>query len=190
VTSGVADNNTVIVAVVAYTSSSTTVTVTDSAGNSYTKDTDITDGNKERTIVFSGRVNTALTTSSSITVTFGSSIQYKNASAFSVSGLVAASPKDQAATATGTGTTPSVGPTATTSQANELIIGAFGLNINSGSPTFTAGSGYASLPANVTSAGLGIYPEYQIVNATGAYTAKGTLSGSFSGWSAAIVTYK
>jgi hypothetical protein len=165
------------------------MTVTDSAGNSYTKDADIVNSAPTRTLIFSARVTTALTTGNTITVSFGSSIRYKNASAFSVSGLIA-SPKDQAATATGTNTTPSVGPTATTSQANELIIGAFGLDVSSGSPTFTAGANYTMLPANVVSGAWGIYPEYQIVNATGAYSASGTWSGGVRDWSAAIVTYK
>jgi len=191
VTSAVAANNTVIVTIVLW-SYTGTMTVTDSGGNSYANDADITySATGERTLVFSGRVVTPLTTSSSITVGFGgTSVQYKNASAFSVSGLVLPSAKDQAATAVGTSLNPSAGPAPTTAQANELLVGAFGVDDGGGTAAFTAGANYAALPSNVTSAGLGIFPEYQIVSATGGYSANETLSGTVTSWAAAIVTYK
>ena len=163
VTSAVPANNTVIVAIVLYNNPAPTVTVTDSAGNTYTKDADITYSGATRTLVFSGLATTALTTSSTITVNFnGTSVAYKNASAFYVSGLVAASPKDKTATATGTNKSPSVGPTSTTSQADELLIGAFGVDDGSGSASFAAGANYTALPANVTNSGMGIFPNTEL----------------------------
>lgn len=194
VTSAVAVNNTVIVAIVLYTNNhSFTVTVTDSGGNTYSNNADVTDSADTRTIVFSAPVTTALTTSNTITVSFTHSVQYINVSAFSVSGLLTASPVDKTATSTGTSTSASVGPTATTTQAGELLIGAFGLDIASnGSPTFTPGTNYSALPTNVISGSWGIYPEYQIVSVTGAYSASGTFGGSggVADWAAALVTYK
>ena len=190
VSPAVAVNNTVIVAITLYDTISRTVTVTDSSGNSYANNANVLDSSDTRTLVFSAPVTTALTTSSTITVSFSTAAYYVNASALSVGGLVASSPADKSATSTGTSTTPSVGPTATTSQASELLIGAFGLDISSGTPSFTAGSGYTALTANLISGAWGIYPEYQIVNATGAYSATGTFSGGVQDWAAAIVTYK
>jgi len=189
-TKAVGATNTIIVTLVLYNNSGP-VTVTDSGLNSYAPNADVTDAFGVRTLVFSAPVATALTTSSTIAANFNANVQYKNASAFYVSGLVAASPADRTATATNaTAPAVSVGPTATTSQANELLIGAFGVNDGGSTASFTAGTGYTALPSNVTGSGLAIFPEYRIVAATGAYSATGTLGGTHSDWSGAIVTYK
>ena len=192
VTTAVAVNNTVIATVVLYTSNRTfTVTVADSAGNTYTNNADITDSSSTRTLVFSAPVTTALTTSNSITVSFTHSVQYINVSNFSVSGLLTASPVDKTSTSTGTSTSVSSGTTGTTTQASELLIGALGIDFSgNGTATLTPGSGYAALPANAISGSWGIYPEYEIVSSTGAYSATGTMSGNVNDWAAAIVTYK
>lgn len=195
VTSSVAVNNTVIVAAVLYAYSGPyagTATVSDSAGNTYTDDADVSQSGStgERTVVFSAPVTSALSPGDTITITFSGGGYYANASAFAVSGLVAASRVDQSATATGTSGSPSSGNTANTTQADELLIGAIGVNDGASTASFTAGAGYTALPGDVSSAGLAIFPEYQVVSATGAYSAGGTLGGVYTGWAAAIVTYK
>ena len=87
-------------------------------------------------------------------------------------------------------TAASVGPTALTTEANELLVGAFGLDLaSSGTPTFAVAC-HTALPTDVINGTWGIYPEYQIVSATGTYSAAGTFSGDVSDWSAAIVTYE
>ncbi|MGA2221363.1 MAG: YDG domain-containing protein, partial [Verrucomicrobiia bacterium] len=197
-TVAVAVNNTVILAIVLNNDNTPTVTVTDSGGNTYTKDADLASSAnyQARTLVFSAPVTVALTTSSTITLHFsGTGVNEVNVSGVKVTGLVAASRVDKTATATGTGTSPSSGNTATTTQAGELLIGAIGLDISTGSPTFTAGANYTALPAKIitgipSGGWFGIYPEYQIVSATGAYAANGTFSGGVNDWVAAIVTYK
>src|ERR1035437_8926406 len=188
VTLAVAVNNTVIIAIVSYNSS--TATVSDTSGNSYTKDAEIVNSAFTHLLVYSARVTTALSTSSIIYVNNPNGIFYINASAFSVSGLVLASRVDKTVTAVGTSTTPSVGPTATTAQANELLIGAFGLDVSSGTPAFTAGGGDTARSAEGARGGGGVYPEYKIVSATAAYSANGTWNSGVADWSAAIVTYK
>ncbi len=197
VTSAVAVNNTVIIAIVAYTSSSTTLTVSDSAGNTYTKDADVTNSAPTRTLVFSARVNTALSIGSTITVYFPSGLGTGIRTSMRAHSLSAALSRPRLLTRRRRqravrSDSASVGPTATTSQASELLIGAFGLDIASpfGSPTFSAGSGYTALPAHVISNGWGIYPEYRIVSATGTYSATGSWNGGVYDWAAAIVTYK
>ena len=136
VTSAVAVKNTVIVAVVLLSEfSPTTVTVDDDSGsplNTYTNDVDVTNSHLIRTIVFSARVNTALAAGSTITVHIsntGGGTAWISASALSVSGLVAASPADKTAQGTGLIETSFVtDPTVTTTQPDELLIGAFGLD--------------------------------------------------------------
>ena len=189
VTSDVPANDTVIVAVVLYNNNAPTVTVSDSAGNSYTKNADITNS-FTRTLLFSAQATGALTNDSSSITVSAPTVRYINVSAFSVGGLVSPSPVDRTATATGSSTTPSVGPTSTTTQANEILVGAFGVDVGSGTASLSAGTNYSLAPSNVTTGGMGIFPEHRIVTATGAYSANGTLMGTVSNWSAAIVTYK
>src|SRR5262249_57110410 len=170
------------------------VSVTDSKGNIYTADADVTNGSGTtgvRTLVFSAPVTTALTTSDRVTITFGTSTVAKAVSVNSVSGLVIASPKDQSQTGTGNSSSPSSGSTSTTTRANELLFGAVGVE-DSGS-SFSAGSGFTTLTSadagGSGSSDIRIRNEYQIVSATGTYSATGSLSSSVN-WSDAIVTYK
>src|SRR5262249_26543764 len=124
----VAAGNTLIVTV-AMDPSSTSVTVSDGKGNTYTKDADVTNGSGTsgvRTLIFSAPITNALTTSDKITVTFGTSIAAKAVSVHVVGGLVSASLADQSHTGTGNSSSPSSGTTGTTAQADELLIGAVG----------------------------------------------------------------
>ena len=142
-----------------------------------------------RTLVFSAPVATALTTSSKITVTFGTSTTDKAVSVCYVSGLASASYQDKSATATGSSASPSSGATGTTTQASELLIGAIGGSL--GFQSFTAGSGFTALTvATVGTNNIQIDPEYEIVSATNTYSATGTYSYGTPAWAAAIVTYK
>src|SRR6185503_11537890 len=132
-----------IVIVLAMNPSSGAVSVTDTKGNTYTQDKDVTNGSGTagvRTLVFSARVTTALSSGAGDDINISHpTVTARAAYALLVSGLVASSPVDQTASATGTSTSPSVGPTATTTQADEIILGAFGYE-DGGS--FTPGSGY------------------------------------------------
>src|SRR5439155_15739253 len=114
------------------TSSSSNVTVTDSAGNTYRKDADVTNpvlSDGVRTLLFSARVTNALA-GGTITTTYPAPIpQYKAVAVFSFDGLATPSPQDKSSTNIGSGADPqtlSSGATATTSQPDELLIGALG----------------------------------------------------------------
>ena len=159
--------------------------MTDSGSNTYTSDANVTDGSN-RTAVFSAPVTTALTTSSIITVHFSTSTSYISARYVPGQQSCTATPLDKTSTATGTAASMSSGTTATTTQAGELLFGAFGVYINGS--TFTQGTGWTPLTSDIST--LAIYPEYQIVNATGAYAATGSLNNAPHDWSAAIVTFK
>jgi hypothetical protein len=187
VSAAVPVNNTVLVALVFQDTNNPTVTVTDTAANTYTNNADVTDSGTNRTIVFSAPVTTALAVNGTITMHFSASTSYISASAFQVSGLILVSNVDQTATASGTAAAMSSGTAATTTQAGQLLFGAFGSYVN-GTPTFTPETGWTALTNEVVL--LGIYPEYRIVTATGAYAATGTLSSKPNDWGAAIVTYQ
>lgn len=187
--SSVAVGNTIVVAVAMDPNSATTVIVGD-GHNNYTLNADVTQGSGTtgvRTVIFSAPVKTALTTSDSITVTFDTNVQYKCVDVLSVSGLVVASPTDQSHTGTGVNTSPNSGSTGTTSQADELLIGAIGVG---DSTAFHAGGSYTALDGVTIGVGHpAIHTEFQIVGATSAYSATGTLDTG-QPWAAAIVTYK
>jgi autotransporter-associated beta strand protein len=108
------------------------------------------------------------------------------------SGILSASPLDQIASATGSGTAAVTGTTPITTQANELWIG--GIGIADGRRTLNApyGSDFAvvALPKSGVAAGdATIYALEKIVSTTGAAGSSGTVSAS-DAWSGAIATLK
>ena len=184
------------------------VTVTDSKGNTYTQDKDVTNGSGTsgvRTLVFSTRVTSALS-SDTITITHPSA-KARVANALMVDDLVVASWTDKAVSSTGNTSPMSVGPTATLSQPDELVIAAFGYESDAGSANFTHVSPYANTgpiaegnnPGGAVSSGSGggndktihvsIGAEYQIVKATTALSATATITKD-NNYAAALVTYK
>jgi cysteine-rich repeat protein len=191
---GVAVNNTVIVAF-AMDPATGAVTVADTRGNTYTSNADVSNGsgtNGVRTVVLSTRLTTALLAGDTITVTHPS-VAARAVSVNVFSGLAGASVLDRTATGTGTSTAPATPATAATTQADELLIGAMGVETGS-TETFTLGASYItgtnrSSSAGTAAANITIDPEYRIVAATGTYTATGTLSASRA-WAAAIATYR
>jgi len=106
----------------------------------------------------------------------------------------AVAPQDQTANASGTGTTPSSGNTATTSQADELLLGFIATEGPSGDtgPTwagsFTTGQRDGTTGGPATTNGT-LAEGYRVVSATGAYAAAATGITSRA-WTAAIVTFK
>ncbi|MEJ6979879.1 MBG domain-containing protein, partial [Pedobacter sp. P351] len=190
---GVSLGKTILVTV-AMDPSSTAVSITDTRGNTYTKDADVTNGSVAsgvRTLIFSAPVSTALVSANSITVSFATAVVTKAVSAFSVSGLVAGSLTDKSSTATGNSTIGNSGIAPTTSQPDELLFGVFGLEDKSSSVTF--GPGFSPLTSNQTNSGsgtanIGVFPGYRVVSATGGFSAPATVPAV--NWAAALVTYK
>jgi hypothetical protein len=176
-------------------SGSNPVTITDSQGNTWTKTIDINhpSGSPNMAvawcIVAAGKSHTSGvdTFTGTWTTSLGSKLIQVNEFAG-----IAAVPLDKSASATGTSSaTPSSGATATTVQADELLVGAFGTwSLSSPARTFTAGSGYTIASSyQVTWSGEGMC-EYQVVSATGAYSAGCTMSAAVDNWLAAILTFK
>ena len=190
---GVAAGNTLIVSF-AMDPASGAVSCTDTKGNAYTAAVDVTNGSGTsgvRTVVFSARIVTALVPGDTITVSYPSVV----ADAVSINEFSGLGFVDKTMTATGNSTSPSSGSTATTSQANELLLGTFGVETKKDDP-FTAGATYTALQnagsgtSSTPTDHVSIDPEYRIVAATGSYLADGSIAPSPHNWGAAIVTFR
>lgn len=131
-----------------------------------------------------------LATTDTINVTWNGTGANKVVAAIEFSGVGVAS-YDQATGATGTtSTTPNSGATGTTTQPNELVLGAIGWQ-GSAQRTFTKGVSYAAQLESDEGIGafLGIALEYKIVSAVGQQNADGTLSLAPTSWNAVCATY-
>jgi hypothetical protein len=188
---GVAAGNTLIVRVTVRdaTPGAGAVSVSDTRGNTYTVDQDVTNGNV-RLVILSANVATALTSGNTITVTYPP----VNPSASGIvvtefSGIAATNRVDITASATGSNTTPSVN--ATTLTANTLVYGAI---VTLNNPGVTEASGW-TLDTNLStgcggSGGNSInHGAYKIVSVTGSHTYNPTLSTG-NAWVDEIVAYK
>ena len=191
---GVAGGNSVIVSL-GFDPASGAVSCSDSHGNSYAVDKDITNGSGKsgvRAVIFSAHNIVALTNGNTITCTHPSA-GARAMSANEFSGLATSATRDQTSSGTGNSTAASSGSTPTTTQGSELVLGTMGVEGKS-NESFTVGSSYISIGRTGTNQGsaasnITINPEYRLVTSTGAYSASGTL-GTSTKWAAAIVTYK
>jgi len=95
---------------------------------------------------------------------------------------------DQTATGTASGTSRNAGTTATTTQANELVVGVFaGGTAETGA--YTSGAGYSDFTTKfLVDTATTIEGEFQAVSATGAYNP--TATGASFATNGAVVTYK
>lgn len=171
------------------------VSATDSAGNVYTVDSDVTNPANSRIVVLSSHKVLPLASGNTITVTHPSTNR-RNMVAAEYSGLAASPTVDQTSTNVGNennATPATTGTTPTTTQADQLLIGAFGVSGPS-SDNFTAGAGYTSagrVSASATAPTVTNIQEYRVVNTIGAYSAGfTTTTTTVRPYAAAIVTYK
>lgn len=126
-------------------------------------------------------------TGGSITVTASASTRDWAAVLTEWSG-VDATPFDVTASGNGTSTSPSSGSTATTAQADELLIGA--VSHQGSTISCVPGGSFTQLNDVLTGASTAVCgAAYRIVSATGAYSSDWTL-GSSQIWTCAIATFK
>jgi len=199
-TAAVVEGDDIIVAFATYGDPDYTISVTDAAGNTYEQAATSTCYEYGRTYIFAAYDVTALPSGSHITITH-TSVNGGTAAVASVfRGLVDVEPLDQSlgnpaagAQQSASGTTPTVGPTGTTVQAHELVVGAIGTagpvgdTPGSWDYDFTAGPRAGSTGASNYDWTVSI--GYRIVSETGQYTAQ--KSGITSrNWAAAIATFK
>lgn len=153
------------------------ITASDSKGNSWicVHSAALTGSTDTTGHLLHAQITNALTTSDTITFTYP---QYANRSAITIAQFNEVLTPDQYATGDNGGastltlTTPA---TATTTQANELIFGAWYM-LNQGR-IFTATNGFTGLTKVVSNGSTGnraVVGEYKYVTAAGAYTANGT----------------
>jgi len=172
-------------------SATPTITVVDSKSNTYTVDAQVDSNSTDLTVVFSANITNALTTSDTLTITFNDGTHNRWAISVEEFDDIMTTPRDKTVINGGIGTSMTSTATATTTAANELVFGGFGV-ANSSAKTFTVGSGFSSSTYRTTSAGSsdrGVWNEWQYVTSTGAQTAAATVSVSTT-WSAVAVTYK
>ena len=153
---------------------------TDTLSHSYSKDVDYIGNDADNEVVI-GMAN--LTSSGACTITFtqsGSSRIGISLNEYTFSG---GATFDKSSTATANNSSLDSGATATTTAADELLVG---IGSTSNSANFTWTNSFTMVGESTTSRhGSGD----RIVTATGAYNATATLSGSTL-WAAAIATYK
>lgn len=174
--------------------------VSDSAGNTYTADVaNVIGGDGAGSDQGVGRVFSSVLTSAlsagTITVTKGGSGSWdKFAAAIKVTGSWDSTRVDKTSVGRATtGASWSSGATASTTVADELVMGfAFLNNGNSGTAvSSTPGTGFTEIHDNDTGNFITYTTEYKIVAATGTQTATGTWAGLTNRpWGAIVVTYK
>ena len=168
--------------------------LTDSAGNTYSQVGYAVNTGQLRTYIFAAYDVNALPSGSTITINAGVAVTARAAVASVFRGLADEDPLDQTSTGTGSSATPSSGATATTAEADELLIGAIGTEGPDGDAAGTWGNSFTAGPRLGTTGGtddtnITTSLGYRIVSATGAYTA--AKSGITSrDWAAMIATFK
>lgn len=168
--------------------STPTVSVSDTQGNTYQQDAraDKTTGNTPHSGIFSSILDTQLTTGDTVTVTFGTNVNYPMMALFEVTGIADTSWLDKTATATGSSTAPDTGDTATTAQADELL---FSVACWQAAATFTPGTDFTQVGTTMATTTKYGASQYDIVSSTGAYDGDATL-GSSQDWAICLATYK
>ena len=169
---GVAAGSTVVLAIGTNSATATITGIVDSNINTYTvHKTQANVGNVESSYLASGDIDVALVNGDTITITFSSGVGVV-AYADEWSGL-AASPIDRTASGnSGFGNSHTSGSTATTTQADELLIG---VHVHNQAATWTATSSFNLIHEGLgVTAGRRLAYQYRIVSATGAYASTGT----------------
>src|SRR5712692_32748 len=179
-------NNTagnLIVVFVRASTTSQTVTVTDTASNTYAlavSQTQTTDGHQIRIFY----ATSAASSPNTVTATFSATNTHPWLSVFEFTGVSAL---DQTAHAQGNSSSPNTGLTAATTSNNELVFAGLGLPNNS-TATVTAGTGFQLLlqdaPPNTSRAAT----EGEIVSVSGQYAGTFSLSAKTK-WSAVVATF-
>ena len=167
-------------------------TVTDSAGNVWSRAAAITSGQAVEEIWYVAG-SLSLSSSQAVTVTVGGTSAATSAISFTVLDVTgtAAAPLDVSATKSGNTQPASTGTTSTTAQASEIAIGDIGWNASVTVSGQTAGYTTTAVEqSTVSGSAAGEQAGWQLLSATGAQTYGATLSSSTVVWTGAIVTFK
>ncbi len=173
-----------IIAFVRMSTTSQTVALTDTAGNSYVdavSQAQTADGHQIH-ILYAQNIKGGANT---VTAAFSATNNHPWLAIYEYSGLSKTNPLDQTAHAQGSSASPSTGLTGTTSSTTELLFAGVGL-VSNYSGTVTAGAGFTLQMQNTASS--------RAANEAEAVTAAGSYSGTFSlsaatNWSAVVATF-
>lgn len=172
----------VVARVGCFDATSSLSSITDGKGNTWFIAINTSSGSRRPAIAYTMQDVAKLTTADAITFHWAAAISFAAIIIDEFTGI-AASPLDQTATGTATLTSRSGGTTSATTQAAELVIGAFELGNTESS--LTPGAGYSAFATSflAQSTNVSISGEYKIVAATGTQnpTATGGTSGSSNG---------
>jgi methionine-rich copper-binding protein CopC len=163
-----------------------TVTVSDTAGNSYSQavsQVQSSDGHQIH-LFYAANIQGG---ANSVSAAFSGTNSHPWLAIYEYSGLSATNPLDKTAAAQGSSNAPSSGATAATSSANELVFSGVGLP-SSTSITVTAGSAYVLAQQDAKSGGSRAATEGAMVSTAGAYTGNFTLSAGTT-WSAVVASF-
>lgn len=165
--------------------------VADSQGNTWALDTGAPAASDPRSGIFSAKIATALVNADTITVTYAASLTSRIIIASEFSGLDATTWFDKQAISNGSGTSADSTATATTSQADELVMGMVGHVSTVSSFAFETLSPAWQVITSLASTGTVRTNRsgYRIVSATAAMATKATWTTSRA-WSASVATYK
>ena len=158
------------------------ISASDSQGNVYSLDRDVSNPGDVRGAILSAHDVKELGPGDTITVTHPDA-NARGFAAFAFSGIDPANPRDGTGAGQGVSSTPTSSGAAV-GQANELVFG----SITAGTNSFTRGTGFTSLP-QVGDSGGSVNSEYKIVSSPGTYVANGTL-GSSTEWTALAANYR
>jgi len=176
-----------ILAFVRMSTTTQTVSISDTAGNTYTQavaQVQSTDGHQIRLFYAKNIVGGANT----VTASFSSANNHSWLSIYEISGLSTTSPLDQTASAQGSNSVSvSTGPTAATQSNNEFVFVGSGFNTPSFNGTVTAGTGYTLAQQDTTNSRAA--NESLLSSSPSSFTGNFTLSNA-ANWSALIATFK
>lgn len=175
--------------VVAITTNSGTPTLSDSKSNTYTLVSGYPHVNAGDSLYLYYKENPTVGAGHTITITASTGGSFVTIQAGAWSGNAASSSVDQATFATGSSSAPNSG-NVTTTQAAELIIGAFTLATGSNITWADAGSNVVISQSGDGGSGGVAALTARIVSATGSYAASAGTGGVSGAWVAGVVTFK
>jgi hypothetical protein len=173
-----------IIAFVRMSSTWQTVSLTDTAGNTYTEAVSQVQAVDDHQVHISYAKNIA-GGANAVTAQFSAANNHPWIALYEYSGLNTTAPLDQTAHAQGSGSTASTGATAATTNSNELVFAATGLPA-SYTGTVLAGGGYVLMQQDTGTA--------RAANEASATSSTGSVAGVFSlsaatSWTAVVATF-
>lgn len=174
-------------------STANAATFTDSKGNTWTKSLESAKSvtgpqlSMAWTVVAVGKSHSSGDT---FTATLATSISARTLLVVEFANLLAAPLDKTGAAATGTGSSLASGTTATTAQAEELIVGGCAASFAATGHSFTPGATYTLASSSTFVRVASGLIEYKIVSATGTYNADATTDVAADGWVAGCLTFK